>query len=123
MAVKIVALSCSSASTKSTSLPAFARIAARLVAIVVLPLPPLIPPQTSIIMALPPYQRSAKMALKQYEYRAILALFSRERDMRRHIIPISGILARFFLNAHSPFLSTTRPSSYEALPLYPILRY
>jgi hypothetical protein len=45
---------------------------------VVLPLPPLIPPQTSIIVALPPYQRSVEMALKQYEYSTILALISRE---------------------------------------------
>src|SRR4029434_5540714 len=78
MAVKIVALSCSSASTNSTSLPALAHIAARLVAMVVLPLPPLIPPHTSIIVALPPYQRSVEMALKQYKYSATPVPISRQ---------------------------------------------
>ena len=42
--VKSVALSWSSASTSSTSRPAWSRSTARLVATVVLPLPPLIPP-------------------------------------------------------------------------------
>src|SRR5215475_14403573 len=99
--VKSAAVSWSSASTRSTSWPACARIMARLVAIVLLPLPPLPPPATMIMAYLIHTQNIVSIS-KRHSHKACEILFRYRKDT--HIVAKEYLIGESRATQNIPLL-------------------